>query len=361
LGQLPVEVIQVTSDEAKALIKHAEEKMKAHHGPDLFHPLHDLGKAMSGSLAVRVRSAQQQLEAATQHRRQCEEQEAHKEAAESPNEAPSTEDKAPTAAKKREAQAQEQLDQAKRQQAEMRQAIRGISDSYHPFDRQTGAVRQAEQVAQDIEEHFQTIDRLAQETAQSQRALARIEKTRRVVPRMISTISFVHATVRSWVEDLGLPEEVEQLVHESWIPGRYLELAARRAPRAESRRQLRYGARYVAPSPEQLNDRLACLDRDQRTVLEQVVEQAAQLFQRSSSAVEGRNGHLSLFHHGHHRLPQRKLTALTVLHNYFKVRDDETTAAERLTGHPPTDLILWLLERIPLPARPARSRRQQSA
>ena len=57
--------------------------MKAHHCPDLFHPLHDLSKAMSSSLAARVRGAQQQLEAATQHRRHGQEQEAKDRAAES--------------------------------------------------------------------------------------------------------------------------------------------------------------------------------------------------------------------------------------------------------------------------------------
>jgi hypothetical protein len=114
----------------------------------------------------------------------------------------------------------------------MRRAIRGISESYRPFARQTGAVRQTEQVAQDLGKHFQTIDRLAPDISLSQRAWARIEKARPVVSRMVATISLVHATIRSWVEQFGLPE-------------------------------------------------------------------------------------------------------------------DETTAAERLTGHPPTDLIQWLLERIP--------------
>ncbi|MCX6994447.1 MAG: DUF6399 domain-containing protein [Chlamydiae bacterium] len=42
----------------------------------------------------------------------------------------------------------------------------------------------------------------------------------------------------------------------------------------------------------------------------------AELFQRSSSCVEGRNGMLSLLHHRCHRLSARGLQSLTVVHNY---------------------------------------------
>lgn len=45
--------------------------------------------------------------------------------------------------------------------------------------------------------------------------------------------------------------------------------------------------------------------------------------------MEGRNGQLSLHHHGKHHLSERKLSALTAMHNYFIRRPDGTTAAER--------------------------------
>jgi hypothetical protein len=53
--------------------------------------------------------------------------------------------------------------------------------------------------------------------------------------------------------------------------------------------------------------------------------ECADLFQRSSSAVEGRNGQLSLHHHGRHRLSDRKLAALTAVHNFHIRRADGTT------------------------------------
>ena len=77
---------------------------------------------------------------------------------------------------------------------------------------------------------------------------------------------------------------------------------------------------------------------------------------RGSSCVEGRNGQLELRHHSLHRLSPRKLGVLTVVHNYWLKRADGTTAAERFFGGKPKDLLAWLCERLPLPARPARRR-----
>jgi len=80
------------------------------------------------------------------------------------------------------------------------------------------------------------------------------------------------------------------------------------------------------------------------------------LFARSSSCVEGRNGRLSLFHHGQTRLSAGRLRALTVVHNYVAERPDGTTAGERFFGHKPRDVFSWLLERMPDLPRPAAKR-----
>ena len=99
------------------------------------------------------------------------------------------------------------------------------------------------------------------------------------------------------------------------------------------------------------------LSPDMRAGLEQKAQACADLFQRSSSCVEGRNGHLSLKHHALHQLSSRKLQALTVLHNYSARRADGTTAAERFYGTAPRDLFAWLLDRLSVPARPRARRR----
>ena len=97
----------------------------------------------------------------------------------------------------------------------------------------------------------------------------------------------------------------------------------------------------------------------ERAELERLAVEWANLFQRSSSCVEGRNGQLSLCHHSLHRLRPQCLAALTVLANYFHRRRDGSTAAERFFGVPPSDLFEWLVSHVSSPPRPAA--RRQSA
>ena len=69
-------------------------------------------------------------------------------------------------------------------------------------------------------------------------------------------------------------------------------------------------------------------------------------FQRTSSAVEGRNGCLSQIHHNGRGLTTKRLKALTILHNYYLKRFDGSTAAERLFGRKFDDPFEWLVEHM---------------
>lgn len=356
---LPLEIVQSTGDEALALIKHAEADLDAHHSPDLFHVQYEVGKGTSGTMAQRVRAAQKGVEAKEQHTERMEEVAAiYGSSTERSCCPPAFVEKAIAAAGQDEAKARDALEQAEARQQQMREAVRSLSKSYHPYDLESGVVRSAEQVSQELDEHFATIDALADEASMSQRCREHIDKARRVLVRMVATIAFFHATVNERIEALGLPEKIETVLRERWIPGRYLELVAGRAGTAESRARIRVNAAEVGLSIIERAALLADLDEEDRALVEHVAEDCAQLFQRSSSPVEGRNGHLDLFHHGHHRLPARKLRALTTVHNYFKRRPDGATAAERFFEAEHTDLFDWLLDRLePLP-RPAKQRRR---
>ena len=56
LHGLPVQVVQSSSDQGAALLRHAKDR-GAHHSPDVFHPQHDLIQATALALAHRVRRA----------------------------------------------------------------------------------------------------------------------------------------------------------------------------------------------------------------------------------------------------------------------------------------------------------------
>ena len=81
-------------------------------------------------------------------------------------------------------------------------------------------------------------------------------------------------------------------------------------------------------------------------------------FQRTSSAVEGRNGCLSQMYHNGRGMTASRLKSLTVIHNFDLRCGDGTTAAERFFETPFPDLFEWVTGRmgaLPL-ARKARER-----
>lgn len=354
LGDLPVKVVQVTSDEAKALLKHAEVELEANHSPDLFHVVHELFKGTSLSMARKVKAAREGVDEARKFTESLEDSKKINLERETPSKNCSVEamDKNIGEAKAEEKLAQERLEEAEQQQQEMADAIRGIAECYHPFDLETGEARPAERVAADIEEKFAIVDEIAEKVSLCDSGLERINKARRVVTLMVATITFFHKTTREWIEDLHLSERLERFIMERWIPARYLELVAERASDSETRARLRQKATELMPSPQEIGAMLFSLCDNDRLLIVYAVEQCAQLFQRSSSPVEGRNGHLSLFHHGYHRLTESRLAARTVIHNFVKARHDETTAAERFFGHAPRNLFEWLLEHMDPPKRP---------
>ncbi|MGK7875708.1 MAG: DUF6399 domain-containing protein [Xenococcaceae cyanobacterium] len=83
-------------------------------------------------------------------------------------------------------------------------------------------------------------------------------------------------------------------------------------------------------------------------------------FQRTSSAIEGRNGYLSRLHHSGRGLSSRDLQVLTTIHNFDLKRADGSTAARRFFGQDFPELFPWLMSRIgdlPEPRKPRKSRK----
>jgi hypothetical protein len=352
LTGLPVTVLQVTSDEAKALIRHAEFCLGAHHSPDLFHVQHETVKATGFALAGQVERAEKQLAQTglrLEQTRQvlaactdsCPQSDYHDQLQRQLSEAE-------TAL----AAAEQDLEACRDRRQRATEARRGLSEAYHPINVENGLPQDAETVAQRLDDCFDELDQVAQEAGLSQRARDRLAKARRVKPLMQATIDFFWTTVLAWFTKWCLSPPVAKLMREILIPVCYLRLAADKASTADERKRLQELAESVearARSPDCVWNSLNASDQEQ---LRERAHLCATLFQRSSSCVEGRNGHLALKHHALHQLSGRKLSVLTVLHNYFIRRADDSTAAERFYGQPPRDLFGWLLDHISFPARP---------
>src|SRR2546428_9117128 len=91
----------------------------------------------------------------------------------------------------------------------------------------------------------------------------------------------------------------------------------------------------------------------QQAQLQHTAQRLAEVFQRSSSHVEGRNGYLSLRNHQLRGLDHpRKRACLTAVHNFFLTRADGMTAAERFFGQKPRSMFAAILESVEIPPAP---------
>ncbi|MDM8538768.1 DUF6399 domain-containing protein [Desulfobacterales bacterium HSG17] len=353
---LNIETIQCTSDEGRGIVSHVTNDLKAHHSPDLFHVQQEIIKGTSIVLESRKKKADKVLA------QDSEEVSLHEKAKETfftgkrpVGRAPNF-DKRIKKARDQEEKARKALETAEKHRESVKQAVKGISNSYHPFDLETGAPRSPEQVSSLIENHFAIIEQAASEASLPERCNKKIQKAKRVLVKMTASVAFFFLMIWAKIEALSLAPEVEQAVINQLIPGIYLDIVSKKAKTKEQRDILRKRSEDILLPLQSRHGPFKGLSQDEIVTIENVAVECAQLFQRSSSCVEGRNGHLSLYHHSLHRLSNRKLEALTVVHNFFIKRSDKTTAAERFFGSKPKDMFEWLLERIDLPGRPAQKR-----
>lgn len=350
LAGLPVTVASAVGDEAKGLLAHAKHGLGVPHSPDVFHVQQELSRAAGPALAARTRAALRDQEAALQGVDTA--RAAQQEAAARPRRPgrPRDYDARVQRAKVGAAAASQRVETCQSQQERARAAVRGFGEDDHPFDLSSGTPQGAPAVQRRLEGRLEALAAVARAADLQGGWRARLAKARRVVPGLVAAVAYFWLRVRAAVAasyGAGAWPWAERLV-----AGMYLRQAAPKAKGAERRQQLRALA-------------AACLaearDRGEEPpggwpAAEALAWEWAGWFQRSSSCVEGRNGQLALRHHSLHRLSRRKLRALTALHNYWLRRADGTTAAERFFRQKPADLFGWLLERLPLPARPARRR-----
>ncbi len=354
LAPLSVTVIQCVSDEARALITHAETHLGAHHSPDIFHVQYETSQATSLVLNRHTEQAQSQLDAAeSAHEQRGLELAACREQCPVSSYVFELEQQC-AAAERHAVVAREQLNQCQDRQRRARAARRGLSRDYHPFDLETGQRLDAADVERRLTQDFDMLTQVAVEANLSSPAHERLAKARRVLPSLVATLTFFWSMIAIRLARLNGSPEIARVWRDELLAGHYLARAADRAEKADERRRLRALSEMILARARSPTSPLAALPEADRESLEQQARDAADIFQRSSSCVEGRNGQLSLRHHGLRELTSRKLRALRVLHNYAARRADGTTAAERFFGQRPRELFPWLLERLPLPARPRR-------
>jgi len=232
------------------------------------------------------------------------------------------------------------------------QSIRAIGHAYHFVDLERGVRRNGQLIAGDIQAQIDRIRTVAQQEGLSQACCKRIEKAERVVPKMQATIAFVSGYVRQQVQQLALASPQSFAMHAQLIPSYYLERVASTRPVTQGAELRALAERLRTPlfAPA---GALSQLSLDEQKQLHAEAAKLAEVFQRSSSNVEGRNGYLSLRNHQLRGLDHpRKRVCLTAVHNFFLTRPDGTTAAERFFGQKPRCMFTAILAAVELPPAP---------
>jgi uncharacterized protein DUF6399/IclR-like helix-turn-helix domain-containing protein len=338
LKALGSEVLSLVSDRAKALIQLAEKGLECLSMPAVFHVVYEIVKSYSLAISQRLRQAQQKFQEAKEAlvRLQGQPQVDHDDSAA----------KAFVEARQAEVTRWEEAHHPYRDHLET------LSLTRHPFRIADAAPQTSAQVESKLQGAVEAIEAFAQRHQLPARHDA-MTKVRKQVPALAALVDFWWQGVRQDLEPFILSPMWRSWVHECFLPLVYWEYQAARTRWARRKAKIRQALEAVRATFQTHTITTQLAPR----VLEAWNAWAAertQAFQRTSSAVEGRNGYLSQMHHSHRGLPKRRYKVWMVLHNFDCRVADGTTPASRFFRRTFPDLfetVLAHIEALPQPRR----------
>lgn len=354
LAGLNCQVIPSTRDAAPGLLASVAHHLGAHHSPALFHGQHERSKAVSAPMAATQRAAHKAVAQAEETLTRVQEPLDNADG-EPGKRGPG---RPPKAAARLEQVAQDveaahhEHQRLAGQRETVTQSLRAIGHASHCVDLERGVRRNSTRMAGDIQRHIDTIRTIAQQEHLSETCMERLEKAARVVPKMQATIACVSGSVRQQVRQWALAPPASYVMHAHRMPSWYRERVAstRTVTAGEPLRALAERLRTPLFAPGGAVGALSPMAPNQ---LKDKAKTLAEVFQRSSANVEGRNGSLSLRNHQRRgRDHPRKRACLTAIHNFFLARADGTTAAERFFGQKPRSLFAAILASVAIPPAP---------
>lgn len=329
---------QMVSDGAKALIKLALKGLGCQWMPDLFHLLWNLGKPFGSAIGRRLAQLNNQL---SKVQAQLE-----------------TVRRQGKTAKDLEVQLgelQQQHKQMETAQQTYRQAVHPITTQMHPFCLNGAGFQTALSLQVALELPLRTLETLTQSLglAQTTTALAAFKQQ---IPAMTMGVNGWWSWVDQALEREAAPLEVSNWLVGAMLPWVYWDQQADKTKNPQLKCIYQQAAEQACAVL--INHPLtAALTQQQREQWWAWSMWMVAKFQRTSSAVEGRNGYLSRLHHNSRGLDPQTLKVLTIIHNYDLKRVDGTTAAQRLFGQPFPDLFEWIVEHMGEVPRPRKSKK----
>jgi len=345
LEQLGIEVTHVVSDRAKALIKMAVTGFKCESGADVFHAQQDASRWLGAKVGKHQTSAEKKVDITQK-------------AEQKPSKKQTGFQR--LVLKEERINAEKALTHAKKNTQDYHDNLQGIAEEVHPFSLTDNTIKSAKEVEEGLENRVQALEKIAKEQGIKNNTKVP-KKLRNQFEALSVSVSFWWAMVLETLQHLSISKEDLKL--KNWLlsillPVVYWHYKYRQTKHSTTKEKY-YNAWKLASEAFQAHSFTLQLSEDKICDWLIWAENLVPQFQRSSSAVEGRNGCLSQMYHNGRGLTEKRLKALTVIHNYGIKRHDHSTAAMRLFNTEFPDLFSWLLDEmgeLPLP-RKARQRK----
>jgi len=217
-----------------------------------------------------------------------------------------------------------------------------ISTQVHPF-KNTFEPKSSEELSDELHKNKKVFANIARtcEIKDPKKLLARFE-------RRIQPSSLLNDLWHNWVEQSILCKtespEIKTWAKETLLPYLYFKEQFRKSKR---KRALRNHYEMLVEKAKQLLDAHPLTEKYLNDDWKSWGMAMTLKYQRSTSAIEGRNAKLSQHYFSSRGIRATHITPLTVIHNFWIKRHDKTTAAERLCGYKPPDLFEYLLQNMP--------------
>lgn len=328
----------LVSDEARALIKLATTGLGTVSVADLFHSLRNLGRPLGRALGSQFAQLDKQARQLLHRLSQA------------------STDEAQTALQAQYDAVVHQQQRVINDQQRYRQTRQAITLSVHPFELETGQWQLATDLSTRLSALLPTLNALATDYGGAA-AVAAVAAFERQIPALAQG---VHAWWQ-WVTQ-ALSAQTQDPELQNWVltvllPWLYW------LQQANKTRTPNLKLRYQQAASDAFNAVMAAeitlsLQQEELLCWMQWGRRMCANYQRTSSAVEGRNGYLAQRHHVSRGFSPQALAVLTILHNFDLKRSDGTTAAQRLFGHPFPDLfesVLSTFTELPMPRQSSSS------
>ena len=322
------------NDRAKALIKLALNDLGCISIADLFHAMRKLSQGLGSDLERRL----------THLRRRLQERQAQVPQAVGSDKA-----------------LQAEYDALQTAQRQFHEHLANISLGLHPFDVATLGAATTQQVAVKLSQQVDALKQF-QKPYQLKDASGGIDKFK----RQIETLAPIVDLWWQWVEHSLATHELSQSLG-SWLttvllPVCYWRYQSQRT--AKPTLKAHYEDAYQqAHKALQAHPLILTLGTEAHHYWQSWASEMVTKFQRTTAAVEGRNGYLAQIHHNRRGLSDRRLRVATVIHNFDLRRLDGSTAAQRLFRNTHPDLfpsVLAQMPDLPLPRQRAQRSKAQN-